>query len=192
MKIKFALLLMASFGICSFARAQQPAATDYADSINTGLIPKDTLKASTHRSALLVMEGNHLQIDYGSPGVRGRVIWGGLVAYNEVWVTGAHSATALSFNNAIQINGKRIEPGKYALFTIPGEKEWTIILNKNFNQHLTDDYKEGEDIFRMKVTPLEHALTERLTYTITDEKNKSGEIVISWEKLSIPIPFKNL
>ncbi|WP_315823234.1 DUF2911 domain-containing protein [Paraflavitalea speifideaquila] len=70
---------------------------DYADSVNTGLIPKDTLKGSPARMAMANIGKSYIRIEYHAPGTKDRVIWGGLVPYGTVWVTGAHSATTINF-----------------------------------------------------------------------------------------------
>ncbi|MBC8923868.1 DUF2911 domain-containing protein, partial [Escherichia coli] len=77
---------------------------------------------------------------YHSPGVRKRIIWGGLVPYDEVWVTGAHDATTVEMPKAFVVNGKTIPAGKYAIFTIPGKNAWTVIINKQWQQHLATEY----------------------------------------------------
>jgi hypothetical protein len=133
----------------------------------------------------------HVSVYYHSPAVRERVIWGGLVPYGEVWVTGAHSATNIEFSKAIQVEETTIPKGKYAFFTIPGQDRWTLILNKNWEQHLADDYDQADDVIRIEVTPeTGMPLTERLTYTIEDKGEGSGAIRMSWEKLSVSLPFK--
>jgi hypothetical protein len=133
----------------------------------------------------------HISVYYHSPAVRDRVIWGGLVPYGEVWVTGAHSATSIEFSKAIEIEGTTIPKGKYAFFTIPKQERWTLILNKNWEQHLADDYDQAEDVIRIEVTPdAEMPLAEQLTYTIEDKREGSGAIRMSWEKLSVSLPFK--
>ena len=96
----------------------------------------DTLKKSIPKKAELKVGRAQFRISYYSPNVRGRIIYGGLVPFNEVWVTGAHSATSFEFNVPVTIGGKEIEAGKYALFTIPDKDSWTIIINKNYKQHL--------------------------------------------------------
>lgn len=170
----------------------QMASSGYADSVNNGLIVQDTMKSSPERIAMVSIGKAHLHIGYHSPGVKGRIIWGGLVPYNTVWVTGAHTATSLQLNNPIEINNKKIEAGTYAVFTIPGEKEWTFILNKNYQQHLADDYKETEDVLRMAVKPIENKMIQRLTYTIKNTSENSGSISMEWEKIKIEVPFKVL
>ncbi|PKV75129.1 DUF2911 domain-containing protein [Pontibacter ramchanderi] len=149
----------------------------------------DTLKGSLKAEAHGMIGDAHLTIAYHSPAVRGRQIWGGLVAYNQVWVTGAHSATSLMTDKAITIGGKPLPAGKYALFTIPGEQEWTIIINKNWEQHLADDYAEAEDVLRFTVKP-EVAPTkqERLRYEIVSGEGGEGTIQITWDMLKVTLP----
>ncbi len=144
-----------------------------------------TTKASPHKTAMANIGEAHVHIEYNAPSVRGRIIWGGLVAFDEVWVTGAHNATSISFSEDVKIAGKTIKKGKYAFFTIPNQEEWTLILNKNWNQHLADDYSEAEDLLRWKVKPTTHEHTEQLTYQVLAEKEKSGKIQMAWEKLLI-------
>jgi len=151
----------------------------------------DNSKKSIPQEAHSNVGDVQVSIKYHSPAVRGRVIWGGLVPYDEVWVTGAHSATSMEFSEAIEVEGTTIPKGKYAFFTIPGQERWTLILNKNWEQHLADDYDQAENIIRIAVTPeTEMPLTERLTYTIEDKGEGSGAIRMSWEKLSVSLPFK--
>jgi hypothetical protein len=165
------------------------SSNNYCDSVNNGLITEDTLKGSPHRTAMATVNGTHVHIEYSSPGVKGRVVWGGLVAYDKVWVTGAHKATSVQFSKDIMINGTKIPAGQYAFFTIPGKEKWTAILNTHFDQHLADDYNEKEDVIRVEVKPEEHDLTQRLTYSVNRIDDKSGEIVVQWEKILIKLPF---
>lgn len=125
-------------------------------------------------------------IRYYSPGVKNRIIWGGLVPYNQVWVTGAHAATNITINKPFVIGSKKIPAGTYAIFTIPGKSEWVFILNKNHEQHLTDEYKEEEDLVRLKVKPQPIIKQlERLQYFI-----EKGKLVIAWEKLKVEVPVQ--
>jgi hypothetical protein len=112
------------------------------------------------------------------------------VPYNTVWVTGAHTASKIILNKAIVIDDKTIEAGTYAIFTIPGVKEWIFILNKNHQQHLADDYSVNEDVLRFAVKPYENAMTQRLTYAVINQGNHDGSIEISWEKIKIVVPFR--
>src|SRR5690349_23229846 len=91
----------------------------------------DTTKGSIPSQAEMMFGKIGVRIQYYAPAVRGRIIWGGLISYDQVWVTGAHRATSLEINSSFEIEGKVLDPGKYALFTIPGKDRWTIIINKN-------------------------------------------------------------
>ena len=164
----------------------------YADSINKGLIAPDTMKRSIARTAMRNIGNAHVHINYHSPGVKGRIIWGGLVPYGQVWVTGAHSATSVQFSEAVEIAGKKVEAGTYALFTIPGEKEWVVILNKNHQQHLADDYNQTEDVLRTTVLPTANNMVQRLTYSVNKTGDAAGTITMEWEKLKLELPFKSL
>lgn len=149
---------------------------------------KDTSKKSIKSMAVAVINGDSVKIKYHSPGVRNRIIWGGLVPYGEVWVTGAHDATTIEIDKPFVVDGKEIPAGKYAFFTIPGKKSWTIIINKNWQQHLAIEYDEKDDIVRLKVKPVKNEHTERLQYFI-EEGKKGSNISVAWEKLKIAFPF---
>lgn len=166
--------------------------SNYCDSVNNGLIDEDTMKGSPSRTAMTTVNGVHVHIEYSSPGVKGRTVWGGLVAYDKVWVTGAHKATNVQFSKEVEINGKKIPAGNYAFFTIPGKEKWTIILNTRFDQHLADDYNEKEDVVRIEVKPAEHEMTQRLIYAVNKINDKSGEITMQWEKLIISVLFNTI
>ena len=164
--------------------------TGYADSVNAGIILQDTLKGSPERVAMQTIGKTHVHIKYHSPGVKGRIVWGGLVPYNTIWVTGAHTATSITFNNPIVIGNTKVKAGTYAIFTIPGEKEWTFILNHDYQQHLTDNYSADKDVLRVNVKPIVNTQTQRLTYTIEKQSENVGKIIFAWEKIRIEIPFE--
>ena len=164
---------------------------NYADSVNAGIIAIDTLNGSPVRVAMAFIGSNHVHIEYGSPGVRGRVIWGGLVAYDHVWATGAHHATSIEFSRNVQVGDSILNRGKYALFSVPGKTTWEVIINKNWDQHLTDEYRMQDDRVRVTVTPeILEVPVQRLTYRIEKVSNQEGLIVMEWEKIRIKLPFK--
>jgi len=146
---------------------------------------------SPHTSAMAMVGDAHVHIDYSSPGVRGRIIFGGLLAYDQVWQAGAHKATWLETNKDLIIEGKTIAAGKYGLFTIPSKEKWTIILNSNWDQHGKDEYDEKDDVIRFKVTPVvSDEVTEHLKYEIKKTSEGEGTISLSWEKVTVSFPFK--
>ena len=151
---------------------------------------RDTLKGSLKALATGKIGNLSVTVNYYSPAVRGRVIWGGLVPFEQVWVTGAHRATSIAFDSAVKIGGKEIPAGKYAFFTIPSKADWTIIINKNWNQHLADNYNVKDDVVRLMVKPeIKEAHQERLRYVIESEGKNAGEIVVYWEKLEVSLPI---
>ncbi len=166
---------------------------DYPALVNTGQVKEDTLKGSPIRISELLLGNTAIKITYGSPGVRNRIIWGGLVPFDQVWVSGAHNATSITFGQDVAINGVPIPAGTYALFTIPGKENWQVIINKNFRQHLADQYDKAEDLVRVVVTP--STLTEtvpRLTYEVKALNESAGTISMCWEKLKLELPFKTI
>ena len=122
-------------------------------------------------------------IDYGSPSVRGREIWGDLVPYGEVWRTGANEATTFEVSEDILVEGEPLPAGKYGLFTIPGEDSWTVIFNKVPDQWGAGNYDAAEDALRVEVTPqpLDEPV-EEMEFTVED-----GQIVLRWADLAVPV-----
>jgi hypothetical protein len=151
----------------------------------------DTIKGSPQRSAMANIGPVHVHLAYSSPGVRGRIIWGGLVPFGEVWVTGAHNATSIQFYDQVKIAGKVVPKGKYAFFTIPDTSEWTLILNRNWDQHLADEYDAKDDVLRLKVKPdTLSTVQERLLYKVLADNDQQGKIEMYWEKLKISLPVE--
>ena len=146
---------------------------------------------SPHTSAMAMVGDAHVHIDYSSPGVRGRIIFGGLLAYDQVWQSGAHKATWLETNKDLIIDGKVLKAGKYGVFTIPSKGDWTIIFNTNWDQHGKDEYDEKDDVLRFTVTPtLSDQITEHLKYEVKKTSDTEGTISLSWEKVTVQFPFQ--
>lgn len=132
-----------------------------------------------------------VEIVYSRPGVKDRKIFGELVPYGELWRTGANQATKISFSDDVKIHGQELKAGTYALFTIPGKDEWTVIFNKNANQGGTGNYKETEDALRIKVEPEAHGhIHETFTINLDEVRDNSAEITLTWENISIAIPLE--
>lgn len=185
MKKIIMLFFLLGLTTCAFAQHEHHEAK--ADTSKPAVKPK-----SPRKMAMNMVGDNHVHIDYGSPSVRGRNIWNGLVAYDQVWATGAHKATWVEFGSDVKIDGKIIPKGKYGLFTIPNADTWTVILSKDWNMHLADDYDEKNDVLRISVKPIKRAeLSEALTFEVKAITKKKGNITLSWEYLDIPFYFEN-
>lgn len=161
----------------------------YVDKVNSGEIKEDTMKGSPLKISMGNIGDVHVHITYSSPGVKGRTIWGGLVPYDQVWVAGAHKASSVAISGDVVIGGKTISAGTYAFFAIPGKQEWTLILNNNYNQHLTDEYDAAQDMVRVKVKPQTVPLTPRLIYGVEERTTDSGLITLQWENVKVAMPL---
>ena len=127
-----------------------------------------------------------ISINYSSPSVKGRVIWGELVPFNKIWRAGANAATTIETDKDLRIEGSKLPAGKYSFFVIPNEKECVLIFNKVAKMSGTSNYDEKEDQLRVTVKQqLADSSIESLVYTI----NKNT-IVLSWEKWNIPLTVK--
>ena len=120
-------------------------------------------------------------ITYSRPSMKGRKIFGTLVPFGELWRTGANQAVELKLEGRTTINGVNIEPGAYSLFTIPGQNEWTIIINRNTELWGTGGYKQEEDITRFTVKPAACTATESFTIDFANVADKSVTVRLSWE-----------
>jgi len=146
---------------------------------------------SPHISTMVMIGDAHIHIDYSSPGVRDRIVFGGLVGYGNVWQTGAHMATWIETNKDLMIDGKTLPAGKYGFFTIPSKEDWTVMFNKNWEQHGKDEYDQNDDVLRIKVSPeLSENIQEHLEYKVNKISETEGTISMAWEKVTISFPFK--
>jgi hypothetical protein len=147
---------------------------------------------SPKRVAMADIGNTHVHIEYSAPSVRGRIIWGGLVAYDHIWVTGAHMATTIEFENDMIFDNTLVPAGKYAFFTIPNKESWTVILNKNWNQHLTDEYDPELNVTQFDVSPEYHDFNEQLRYSVSGTKDGNGFLELYWETLRLKIPISEI
>jgi hypothetical protein len=129
-----------------------------------------------------------INLNYSRPDVKGRKIFGGMEPYGAVWRTGANSATVIKFTDEVSMEGNKIPAGEYGIFSIPGEKEWTIILSKQPKQWGAYMYKEADDFLRFKVKT-EHltALTETMTLAFTNVATTSCDLQMMWERSGFTI-----
>lgn len=127
-----------------------------------------------------------ITIDYSSPGVKGRKIWGGLVPDGKIWRTGANEVTSITFSDPVKVNGNELSAGTYGIHTIPGENEWEIIFSKDTKVDDPMTYEEKKDALRIKVKPESNSFTERMAFTITDMTDNSANVNLIWENLKVP------
>jgi tetratricopeptide (TPR) repeat protein len=125
---------------------------------------------------------SNIEISYSRPGVKGRKIFGDLVPFGKVWRTGANNATTITFGEEVMIGGKKVAAGKYGLLTIPDQNEWTIIISKQTDVTSPADYKQDQDVVRIKAKPATMPFSiETFMINIDDIKNSSCSIGMGWE-----------
>ncbi|HJT73265.1 MAG TPA: DUF2911 domain-containing protein [Chitinophaga sp.] len=129
-----------------------------------------------------------IDVSYSRPAIKGRTVMGDLVPYGKVWRTGANGATTIAFGEDVNFGGKPVKAGKYGLLTIPGEKEWTVILSKSLDVTSPAAYKEENDIVRVKgtVTALPFAV-ENFMITFDDVMPSSVNMLLIWEKTMVSV-----
>lgn len=163
MKIK--LLTLSLIGLIAVACAQDKSKRPSPPAVASGTI-----------------DGVSIKIDYSQPSAKGRKIMGGLVPYGEVWRTGANEATTIEFDKNVKIEGQPLPAGKYTLFTIPGEQEWSIIFNKKLGQWGAYDYEKNKDqnALVVKVKPSSTQFTEVFTFEVG-----AKAVTLKWENTAV-------
>lgn len=133
-----------------------------------------------------------VEIEYSRPSAKGRKVMGELVPFGEMWRTGANASTKVTFSDELKVAGNTVPKGSYALYTIPGEKEWEIILYKNttFWGVPGKDFNESDVATRFKV-PVMMAKDQVETFTINvnNLRNSGADVELSWENTKVSIPL---
>jgi len=163
----------------------------------SGLYAQEANKIEFPQASPLASVKEHVgvtavSIEYSRPSARERKIFGGLVPYGQVWRTGANAATKITFGADVKLGGAPVPAGSYALFTIPGEAEWTVILSR-----VVDDqwgsyaYDKKDDQARIKVKPVAMAEPlETMTLGLQDMRAGKANLVIAWEKTKVAVPIE--
>lgn len=132
-----------------------------------------------------------VEVTYSRPAAKGRKVFGDLVPFDKLWRTGANAATLIKFSEPVEIAGKKIDTGTYALYTIPGTESWQIILNKGVKNWGVDGYKESEDVLKFSVVPSRLGeKMENFTILFDAVTPSSCEMYIVWEKTMVAIPME--
>ncbi|NUM70435.1 MAG: DUF2911 domain-containing protein [Ignavibacteriaceae bacterium] len=134
---------------------------------------------------------SEVTVKYARPAKNNRKVFGELVPFGKLWRTGANENSTVTLSDEATIGGVKVPAGTYSFFTIPGEKEWTVILNKDNNLSGTTGYKQENDIVRVNVTPVKTGMTERLTIDFDVVTDEYAHLSLMWEetKISLKIEF---
>lgn len=129
-----------------------------------------------------------VSITYGRPAVNDRTIFDGLVPFDEVWRTGANESTAITFSDDVMIEGEKVEAGTYSLYSIPGEDEWTVIINSKLSWGT--QYDKSADVLRINVEPEKGEMIEQFMIYFEDVTESSAECVLHWDTTKVPFTIE--
>lgn len=147
-------------------------------------------RVSPHETVSATIGGKKVTIEYGRPSMKGRKIFGGLEPYDKVWRTGADEATTLTTEGDIMLGSLHVPAGTYALFTIPTQGDWTLVVNKTAKQMGAFNYDEKMDLGRIKMkTTKPSAPVETFTITVAATGGNNGALTLAWENAQSTIPI---
>lgn len=148
--------------------------------------PQASQKASVSQRVGLT----DIEVVYHRPAVNNRVVWGGIVPYDQVWRAGANENTTISFSTDVTVENKKVAAGTYGLHMIPTKNSWTIILSKDNAAWGSFFYNEKNDAVRFTVNPVANDFQEWLSYSFDELSARSTTLTLKWEKLSVPIKIE--
>jgi hypothetical protein len=146
-------------------------------------------RPSPNARVALTIGLTEVTVEYSSPAVKGRKIWGGLVPYDKPWRTGANAATKITFGKDVTVADKPVAAGTYGLYTIPGASTWTVALNKVSTGNGMA-FKAADDVVRFEAKPKATPMRERMTFLFNDYGETAASLDLEWDKLRVSIPIK--
>ncbi len=187
-RLTIAFFLTAGLAACEVEREAPHSGGEIVETTDV-VAPPDLRQSPMAIAAATLENGTYVKIVYSSPRKRGRKIFGGLVPYGEIWRTGANEATEITLTGTVTMAGHRVEAGTYALFTVPGENSWTIILNGTLGRWGAYDYDATTDELRFDVSSTVTEQTyEAFTISI-DAESAAPAIRLVWENTAVNIPL---
>ena len=179
-------LLMACQASSTETATAAATASQVADGADASVIPLDQVQASQSGSVSQTIANTELTITYDRPVARGRALFGGIVPYGEIWNPGANDATAITLSRAVTINGNRLDAGKYSIWAIPGEREWTVIFSRAADVFHQPYPGEEHDALRLTIAPTTGDYVETLAFYFPVVEKKDAELRLHWGETIIP------
>jgi len=131
-----------------------------------------------------------VKVIYSRPQKNDREIFGSLVPFDKVWRTGANECTEIKFYQDVVLGGQEVKAGTYALFTIPGQERWTIILNNGLDQWGAFGYDVAEDALRLEVPAGQtNEVVEAFAIVFPEAEDGSATMVLAWDKTQVEVPL---
>ncbi len=180
------------FSLTSCRASTNAQESDAAAPDTSSYVPAPEARMSPMAVTTAMLDGDiYVKVVYSSPRKRGRTIFGGLVPFGEVWRTGANEATEITSTGPIVFGPQPLEAGTYALFTIPGEDAWTVIVNGGLGQWGAYDYDPAKDVVRfdvdVDVVPRVH---EAFTVSLEDAGDEGAALRILWDTTQVVVPIR--
>lgn len=163
----------------------QPSASETEASLP--ILPLDEVKASQSGSVSQTVANTEITVTYDRPVARGRELFGGIVAYGEIWNPGANDATAVSFSRPVTVNGQPLDAGAYSIWAIPDPEEWTLIFSRAADVFHQPYPGEEHDALRLAVTPLRGDHMETLAFYFPMVEKKAAELRLHWGETIVPL-----
>ena len=181
------LIMVLGMAGCGGGESGAGAAGDAAGSASDApIIPLDDVKASQSGSVWQEVANTSITVTYDRPVARGRELFGGIVAFGEIWNPGANDATAIEVGRDVTINGNALPAGKYSLWAIPDPNRWTIIFNRQADVYHTPYPGEEHDALRFMASPRRGAHMETLAFYFAEVEKKEAELRLHWGETYIP------
>ena len=147
------------------------------------------IKKSQKASIMQTVAQTEIKITYYRPVARGRELFGKLVKYDKVWQPGANNATLFEIDKDLKVEGETLPAGKYSLWSIPGEEEWTFIFSKEFDAWHTE-YPKNQDALRIKIKSEKGSHMETLAYYFPMVEGKEAIMNFHWGEVIVPIKIE--
>ncbi|GAB3890272.1 DUF2911 domain-containing protein [Spirosoma agri] len=148
-----------------------------------------TKSSSPETLVQLNQNGLNISVDYCQPRKKGRVIFGGLVPYGNVWRTGANEATVIKFDQPVLVAGQPLKAGEYTLWTIPSATSWVVIMNGETGQWGTN-YDQTKDVLRVPVTSRKHSpVAEQFTINLVEQPG-GADMLLTWDETEVVVPIR--
>lgn len=128
-------------------------------------------------------------VEYSSPGVKGRTIWGELVPYDELWRLGANAATKITFSKDVKVGGQAVPAGSYSLFAVPTKADWTWVLSKQVGLGGTQGYDKAQDQARVPGKTAQIPKRERMSFVFADTTDDATSLDLEWDTLRVTLPI---
>ena len=144
-----------------------------------------TPRPSPNATVIQTVGVTDITIDYSSPAVKERKIWGDLVPYDKIWRTGANEVTSITFSDPVKVNGNNLAAGTYGVHAIPRETEWDVIFSGDTKVNDPSNFNEKKEVLRIKVKPDQNSFTERMIFTFSEMSDNSTIVNLLWENIKV-------